>query len=164
MLFDKTSCGNKGSFKRYIGYRHKDGTFSPLKIKLPQLARYTKHFNDGDKGINSLVADKKVLKKYTEIWNKIKSLFKKQFDKDPLYDNRYISAKVNRTEFEHRVLKDNKHCNTSIEPKGGSHYEYLSIILLDSILIYQNNYCSNKYYPQIFLKKCITRKIKRQNY
>ena len=26
MLFDKTSYGNKGSFKYYIGYRHKDGT------------------------------------------------------------------------------------------------------------------------------------------
>ena len=24
VLFDKTSYGNKGSFKRYIGYRHKD--------------------------------------------------------------------------------------------------------------------------------------------
>ena len=37
LLFDKTSCGNKGSFKCYIGYRHKDGTFSPLNLKLPQL-------------------------------------------------------------------------------------------------------------------------------
>ena len=24
VLFDKTSSGNKGSFKRYIGYMHKD--------------------------------------------------------------------------------------------------------------------------------------------
>ena len=36
VLFDKTSCGSRGSFKRYIGYRHKDGTFSLLKVKLPQ--------------------------------------------------------------------------------------------------------------------------------
>ena len=27
VLFDKTSCGSEGSFKRYIGYRHKNGIF-----------------------------------------------------------------------------------------------------------------------------------------
>ena len=27
VLFDKTSYGNKDSFKHYTGYRHKDGTF-----------------------------------------------------------------------------------------------------------------------------------------
>ena len=33
-------------------------------------------------------------------------------------------------------------------------------MLLDSILIYPNSCCSNKYYPQIFLKKCIYTKDK----
>ena len=160
ILFDKTSCGNKGSFKRRIGYRYKDGTFSPLNLKLPQLTGYTKHFNNGDKLVNFLVADKELLKKYNEIWNK-KSLFKKGFDKKPVYGNKCISAKVNGTEFEHKILKDNKHCNISIEPKSGSRYEYLSVILLDSILIYPDSYCSNKYYEQVFFKKCIYVKDKK---
>ena len=72
-----------------------------------------------------------------------------------MYDNKYISAKVNGAEFEYRILKDNEHCNISIEPKNGSCHEYLSIILLGSILIYPNSYFSNKYYPQVFFKKCI---------
>ena len=63
VLFDKTSCGNKGSFKYYIGYRHKDGTFSPSNIKLPQLTGYTSHLNYGEKCINFLVTDKELLKK-----------------------------------------------------------------------------------------------------
>ena len=63
VLFNKTSCGNKGSFKRYIRYRHKDGTFLPLNVKLPQLTGYAKHFNNGDKLTNFLVADKELLKK-----------------------------------------------------------------------------------------------------
>ena len=71
VLFDKTSYGNKGSFKHYIGYSHHDGNFSPLSIRLPQLTGYAKHFNDVDKIINFLVADKKLLKKYNEIWDKI---------------------------------------------------------------------------------------------
>ena len=49
ILFNKTSCGNKGSFKHYIGYRHKDETLSPLNVKLPQLPGYAKCFNNGDK-------------------------------------------------------------------------------------------------------------------
>ena len=99
VLFGKTSYGNKGSFKHYIGYRDKDGAFSSLNIKLSQLTGYTKHFNNGDKRINFLVTDKELLKKYNEIWNKIKSLFKKEFDTKPLYINRYISAKINSTKF-----------------------------------------------------------------
>ena len=77
-----------------------------------------------------------------------------------MYNNKYISAKVNGTEFEHRILKDNKHCNISIEPKNASRHEHLSVILLDSILVYPDTYCSNKYYPQIFFKKCIYTKDK----
>ena len=80
-LFDKTSHGNKVSFKRYIGYQHKgEALLSPLNIKLPELTGYAKHFDNGDKLINFLVTDKELLKKCTEIWNKIKSLFKKEFD------------------------------------------------------------------------------------
>ena len=77
-----------------------------------------------------------------------------------MYGNKYISPKVNGTEFEHRILKDNKHWNISEEPKNGSRYEYLSIILLDSILVCPGSYCSNKYYPQVFFKKCIYTKDK----
>ena len=108
-----------------------------------------------------MIAEKELLKKYNKIWNKIKSLFKKKKHTKSLYDNKYISPNVNGTEFEHNVLKDNKHCNIlSIKPKNGSRYEYLSIILLDSILIYPVSHCSNKYYPQIFFKKCIHAKDK----
>ena len=79
VLFDKRSCG-KGSFKQYIGYRHRDRTFSPLNVKLPQLTGYAKHFNS-NKRIDFLVADKELLKKYNEIRNNIKSLFKKNLIK-----------------------------------------------------------------------------------
>ena len=70
-------------------------------------------------------------------------------------NNKYTRARVNSTEFENRVLKDNKYCNISIEPKYGSSYKYLSVILLDSILIYSDSYCSDIYYLQVFLKKYI---------
>ena len=57
---NKTSYGNKGSLKHYIGYRQTDGILSSLNIRLPQLNGYAKHFNDENKVINFLVADKKL--------------------------------------------------------------------------------------------------------
>ena len=37
-LLEKTSYGNKGSFKYHIGYRYKnEALISPLNIKLPHL-------------------------------------------------------------------------------------------------------------------------------
>ena len=135
---------------------HTDGNLSPLNIRLPQLTGYAKHFYGVDKLINFLVADKKLLKKYNEIWGKIKRLF----DKNPVYKNKYITAKLNNTKFEHRILKNNEQRDIPIEPKNNSRHEYLSVILLESILIYPESYCSNKYYPQIFFKKCIYTKDK----
>ena len=90
---------------------------------------------------------------------KLKTYSKKEFDKKPLHNNRYIIPQVdiyNGTEFKYKVLKRNKHCKyISIEPKNGSRYEYLSIILLDSVLIKSNKHC-----PQILLKKCLYAKDK----
>ena len=77
-----------------------------------------------------------------------------------MYDNKYITAKLNGTEFEHRILKNNDRHNIPIEPEKYSSHDNLSVILLDSILIYPESYCSNRYYPQIFLKKCIYTKDK----
>ena len=74
---DKKSY-SKDSFKYFIGYRHEGNTFpSPLCIKLPEMNFDTKYFDKNNKYINLLVSDKKILEKYSEIWNKIKSLIKK---------------------------------------------------------------------------------------
>ena len=72
-------------------------------------------------------------------------MFKKEFDKNPVYKNKYITAKLNNTEFEHRILKNNERRDIPIEPKNNSRHEYLFVILLDSVLIYLKRYCSNKY-------------------
>ena len=68
-----------------------------------------------------------MLKKYSEIWDKIKSLPKREFDKKPLYNNKSINTKIKiyndtiHTEFKYKkILKDHKHCKyIPIEPKDG---------------------------------------------
>ena len=59
-----------------------------------------------------------------------------------MYENKNITAKLNRTEFEHRILINNERHDIPIEPKNNSRQEYLSVILLDSVLIYPERYCS----------------------
>ena len=79
----KTVLSHKKSYskdliKYFIGYRHEGNAFlSPLCVKLPQMNAYDKYFNKNNKYINLLVNDKKIFKKYSEIWNKIENLIKK---------------------------------------------------------------------------------------
>ena len=55
---------------------------------------YTKYFDKNNKYINFLVSDKKILEKYSEIWNKIKRLIKKEFNSEPVYNDKYIKTKI----------------------------------------------------------------------
>ena len=95
--------------------------------------------------MNLLVNDKKILEKYNKIWNKIKNLFKKEFNSEPGYNDKYIKTKIkifnNRvyTNFQNnKIPKDNKNCVC------------LSVILLDSIFVNSDK----EYYPQILLEEC----------
>ena len=88
---------------------------------------------------------KKILEKYSEIWNKIKSLIKKEFNSEPVYNDKYIKTEVKiynnkvYTNFQHnKIPKDNEYCAC------------LSVILSDSIFVNSGK----EYYPQIFLEEC----------
>ena len=81
VLFDKTSYGNKGSLKHYIGYKHTDGIILPLNIRLPQLTGYVKHFSNENKLINFLVTDKRLLKNTIKYGVKLKAYLKKNLIK-----------------------------------------------------------------------------------
>ena len=50
---------------------------------------YAKYFDKNKKHINLLVNDKEILKQYSEIWNKVKILIKKEFNSKPVYNDKY---------------------------------------------------------------------------
>ena len=81
VLSKKDSYGNKGAFKYFIGYISNPGIIS-LCIILPQMNEYVKCVNKNSKYMNILVHVKEILKKYDEIWDEIKNLFKKEFDSE----------------------------------------------------------------------------------
>ena len=78
---------------------------------------YKKYFDNNNKYINLLVKDKKYLEKYFEILNKIKSLITKEFNSEPVYNDKYIKTKIKSyndrvyTNFQrNKIPKGNEYC------------------------------------------------------
>ena len=106
---------------------------------------YAKCFDKDLKYVNLLVNDIEILEKYTEIWNKIKSLIKKEFNSEPVYNDKYIKTKI-------KIYSDKVYRNLQ-HNKIPNDYEYcacLSVILLDSIFVNSRN----EYYMQVLLEEC----------
>ena len=90
----------------------------------------------------------KYWKKYNEVWNKIESLFKKEFNSEPVYNDKYIKTKISLNA--HFYDNNNNSNNNNNEmPKENERYTCLFVILLDSIIN-----VDKKYYPQVFLIEC----------
>ena len=104
---------------------------------------YAKYCEKNSKYLNRLVNDKEILKNHSEIWNKIKSLIKKEFNSEPVYNDKYIKTKI-------KIYNDRVYTNFQ-HNKIPKDYEYcacLPVILLDSIFVN----LSKEYYPQKFLE------------
>ena len=107
------------------------------------MSAYRRDF-DKTKYIIFLRKDDEFLEKYNEICEKVKNSTKKQFDSEPVYNEKYLKAKVKSYNWK---INTNFH-NNKIS-KEGSQFICLSVILIDSIF----RTCRN-YYPQVFLEEC----------
>ena len=99
---------------------------------------------DGTKYISSLIKDDELLEKYNEIWEKVKSSIKKEFDSEPVYNEKYPKAKIKSYN-----RKINRSCHNKKIPKEGSQFICLSVILIDSVFR-----TGKSYYSQLFLEEC----------
>ena len=84
---------NNQNFKHFIGYR-KGEIVKPLCIILPQMSGYTKYFENGSKDMSFFIKDDKEWDKYDEIWDVIKNKLGIKFHSQPVYEYRYLKAKV----------------------------------------------------------------------
>ena len=118
---------------------------------------YVRKF-DENATMSFIVKDKKLLKKYSKIWETIEGLMKITFESKPVYgeDVKYVKTKIKMyagsiiTNFHNKKM-----------PKEKAPCKCLSIIMLDSVIK-----ANKKYYPQIFSEecKCVKEKIKTENY
>ena len=116
----------------------------PLRVILPQMIGYIKYFENGRKNMLFKIEEESVYLKYTEIWNKIKSVLNVKFHSQPIYDDKYIKTKVKTF---------NNTINTLFSgdeiPEERIHYVYTSPICIDSVLR-----TDKKHYPQVYLEQC----------
>ena len=94
--------------------------------------------------ISFLIKDNELLEKYSEIWKKVKNSLKKEFDIEPVHNEKYLKAKIKS----HNGKVNTNFHNDKI-PREGSQFIFLSVILNDSVFITGKNY-----YPQVFLEEC----------
>ena len=102
VLSDKFKHSEEG-FKYFIGYE-KGEIAKPLCIILPQMSGYIKYFENGGKNMSFLIKDDEVWKKFEKICNVIKNKLGIKFHRKPIYEQKYLKAKVR--EFE-GIIKTN---------------------------------------------------------
>ena len=107
------------------------------------MSAYRKAF-DETKYMSFLIKDDKLLETYNEIWEKLKNVIKKEFDCEPVYNEKYLKAKIKS----YNGKINSSFCNNKI-PKDGSQFICLSVILIDSVFRSGKNY-----YPQVFSEEC----------
>ena len=55
---------------------------------------FIKYFDSGGKNMSLLIKDSEVWEKYEDIWNVIKDKINIKFHSQPIYENKYLKAKV----------------------------------------------------------------------
>ena len=134
---------NDEGFKYFIGYL-KGEIVKPLCIILPQMSGYIKYFENGSKNMSFLIKDDEVWEKYDKIWDAIKNKLGIKFHSEPVYEYRYLKAKVR--EFD-GAMKTNFLGNDM--PKENMHYTCITCITIDSVMNFDK-----KNYPQVYLQQC----------
>ena len=91
---------NNEGFKYFIGYQEGE-IVKPLCIILPQMSGYIKYFENGGKNMSFLIKDDEVWDKYDKIWDVIKNKLGIKFHSKPVYEYKYLKAKLR----DDRVIK-----------------------------------------------------------
>ena len=134
---------NDEGFKYFIGYL-KGEIVKPLCIILPQMSGYIKYFENGGKNMSFLIKDDEVWDKYDKIWDVIKDKLGIKFHSEPVYEYKYLKAKVRKFD---GVIKTNFLGNGM--PKENMCYTCIACITIDSVLR-----INKKNHPQVYLEEC----------
>ena len=110
---------------------------------LPKMIAFRKDF-DKTKYVSFLIKDDELLEKYNEIWDKVSHTVGKVYDSNPVYNKKYLRAKIKSY---NGKININFHNNRI--PKEDSQLICLSVILIDSVFR-----AGKHYFPQIFLQEC----------
>ena len=91
-----------------------------------------------------LIKNNEVWERYKDIWNLIKNKLSIKFNSEPIYENKYLKAKVREFDGD---IKTNFLGNDL--PKENTYYTCIACITIDSIIK-----MNKKNYPQVYLEEC----------
>ena len=143
VVSDKFKHSEEG-YKYFIGYQE-DEIVKPLCIILPQMNGYIKYFDNGGKNMSFLIKNNEVWEKYEDIWNVIKNKLSIKFNSEPIYENKYLKAKVREFDGD---IKTNFLSNGL--PKENMYYTCIACITIDSVIRMNKK----RNYPQVYLEEC----------
>ena len=93
LVSKKISFGEK-NHKYFIGYLYDDHKVKPFHIMLSKTSAYVKGFDGQTKMMYFLIEDDDLLEKYNTIWDKVSAHIKKQFDSEPVCNEKFVKSKV----------------------------------------------------------------------
>ena len=102
------------------------------------------NFEYGSPNMSFLIKDDEVGEKYEQIWDVIKNKLKIIFDSEPVYEYKYLKAKVK----EYDCMIKTNFLNNSM-PKENMHYTCIACITIDSVMK-----MDKKYFLQVYLEEC----------
>ena len=111
------------------------------------MSGYIKYFENGSKNMSFVIKDDDVLDKYNEIWGKIKETLNIKFHSIPVYDEKYIKAKVREL---NGGLKTNFLGDEA--PKESMHYTCIACITTDSVMRMEKKELSTGLFRRIQIK------------
>ena len=85
---------NDEGFKYFIGYLKGEIIKPSLCIILPQMSGYKKYFENGSENMSFFIKDEEVWVKYDKIWDVIKNKLNIKFHSEPVYEYKYLKARV----------------------------------------------------------------------
>ena len=78
-----------------------------------------------------LIWDDELLEKYNDIWEQVKNDVRKEFDSEPVYNEKYLKAKIKSYDGKMNTIVHNNKISKECSP-----CICLQVILIDSILNY----------------------------
>ena len=85
LVSNKISFGEK-TYKYFIGYLYKGNRVKPLHIILPNTSAYIKMYDGQTKWMYFFIEDDDSLEEYSNIWDKVSTDIKKEFDSERVYN------------------------------------------------------------------------------
>ena len=91
--------------------------------------KYLKYFENVGKNMSFLIKNSEVWEKYEDIWNVIKNKLDIKFHSQPIYENKYLKARVRESD---GSIKTNFLGNNL--PKENTHYACIACITIDFVI------------------------------